>query len=89
MKLKSKQGAYFATDSFNIVYSLALFRNKEVKAMITTGEGKFFSNGLDLQSLISSSKEPKSQAFLQDAMQLIARILTFPAVTIAALNGEP
>ena len=65
-----------------------MFRNKEVKALITTGEGKFFSNGLDLQSLISSSEKEKAQAFLQNAMRLLARILTFPVVTIAALNGE-
>ena len=55
-------------------------------ALVTTGEGKFYSNGLDLDWMMSSGDE--SKGFLSEVHQLLGRILTFPAITVAAVNGH-
>jgi Delta3-Delta2-enoyl-CoA isomerase len=54
-------------------------------ALVTTGEGKFYSNGLDLEWLASAS-DPGG--FMDQVHRLLVRILTFPAVTVAAVNGH-
>ena len=54
--------------------------------MITTGEGKFYSNGLDIEFLLGRTPEELLE-FLGDVQKLLGRVLTFPAVTVAALNG--
>ncbi|RIA89025.1 ClpP/crotonase-like domain-containing protein [Glomus cerebriforme] len=55
----------------------------EPAALITTGEGKFFSNGLDLEHAISTP------GFFDDYyLKLLTRILTFPIPTVAAINGH-
>jgi enoyl-CoA hydratase/carnithine racemase len=55
-------------------------------AVVWTGTGKFFSNGLDLARLGSSPGEfaETNTAFLK----FMGRMLTFPAYTVAALNGH-
>ena len=58
-----------------------------VKAVITTGEGKFYSNGLDVEYLLSLDPE-KRLDLLSDSQKLMRRVLTFPAVTVAAMNGK-
>ena len=55
-------------------------------ALVTTGEGKCYSNGLDLDWMMSSGDE--SKGFLSEVHQLLGRILTFPAITVAAVNGH-
>ena len=56
-------------------------------ALVTVGEGKFYSNGLDLDWL--SSQQPElTRAFLADFEALFARLLMFPMITVAALNGH-
>jgi len=51
-------------------------------ALITTGEGKFFSNGLDL------NWDGMNPTFIRTFVEgLFLRILTFPIPTIAAING--
>jgi enoyl-CoA hydratase/carnithine racemase len=54
-------------------------------ALVTTGEGKFYSNGLHLEWLGSA---PDPEAFMNRVHRLLIRVLTFPAVTIAAVNGH-
>lgn len=54
-------------------------------ALVTTGQGKFYSNGLDLEWLGSV---PDPDAFLARVHRLLIRVLTFPAVTVAAVNGH-
>jgi enoyl-CoA hydratase/carnithine racemase len=54
-------------------------------AVVTTGEGKFYSNGLDLDWLGTA---PDAAAFLDAVHRLLVRMLTFPAVTVAAVNGH-
>jgi enoyl-CoA hydratase/carnithine racemase len=55
------------------------------KALVTTGSGKFYSNGLDLDYLMSSGD---AQAYLTRVLDVLARILVFPAYTVAAINGH-
>ncbi len=54
---------------------------------MTTGVGKFYSNGLDLQEMMTKSNDG-GQEFLRSAQKLFHRLLVFPKPTIAALNGR-
>lgn len=56
-------------------------------AVVLTGDGKFFSNGLDLEWM--SQAPPESiPAVAERSMQVCARLLTFPTAVIAAINGH-
>ncbi len=55
-------------------------------ALVTTGADKFYSNGLDLEWL--GSIGPEATGFLSDVHRLFGRLLGFPAVTVAAVNGH-
>lgn len=55
-------------------------------ALVTTGSGKFYSNGLDLDWLLGDGAG--DQSFLDDVHRLLLRILEFPAITVAAVNGH-
>ena len=54
-------------------------------AVVVVGEGKFFSNGLDLD-WVSTADDPSS--FMASVHRLFGRLLLFPAYTVAALNGH-
>jgi enoyl-CoA hydratase/carnithine racemase len=56
-------------------------------ALVTTGAGKFYSNGLDLDWMMARGRE-EAEAYLASVLAIFARVLTFPAVTVAALNGH-
>ncbi|ROZ88762.1 enoyl-CoA hydratase-related protein [Gordonia sp. OPL2] len=60
----------------------------ETKAtgLITAGEGKFYSNGLDLDWLIANSE--RGDWYVDQVHNLFARMLTFPLPTVAAVNGH-
>ena len=62
------------------------FRNENVKVLITTGDGKFYSNGIDLE-WITKAKPESTKSFVGGFRKLMQRILIFPAITVAALNG--
>jgi enoyl-CoA hydratase/carnithine racemase len=55
--------------------------------VVTMGEGKFFSNGFDLEYLGSLDVDALL-GFVDHSCALLARILTFPAPTAAAINGH-
>lgn len=55
-------------------------------ALVVTGTGKFFSNGLDLDWMGANRDE--SPAMLAEVHRLFGRLLTFPAFTVAAVNGH-
>jgi len=55
--------------------------------LVTTADGKFFSNGFDLD-LLMSLRGAELGEFIASANALLGRVLTFPAPTIAALNGH-
>lgn len=54
--------------------------------LVLTGEGKFFSNGLDLVWL--SEDADGGQSTFELLYTLLARLLVFPAPTVAAVNGH-
>jgi enoyl-CoA hydratase/carnithine racemase len=54
-------------------------------ALVTTGTGRFYSNGLDLDWLLSGAA---AEGFVDDVHRLFGRILGFPAYTVAAVNGH-
>ncbi len=57
-------------------------------ALVTTGTGKFFSNGLDLDWAMSGEADMSFVALALETQKLLARTLTFPHPTVAAINGH-
>ena len=55
-------------------------------ALVLTGDGKFFSNGLDLARFGNDVEE--FTVTLKALNKFIGRLLVFPAYTVAALNGH-
>ena len=55
-------------------------------ALVTTGQGKFYSNGLDLDWL--GGHLDQYDAYVERVHGLFARVLTFAVPTVAALNGH-
>jgi enoyl-CoA hydratase/carnithine racemase len=55
-------------------------------ALVTTGDGKFYSNGLDLDWLASAPD--RAPEYLAAVYRLLGRMLGFPALTVAAVNGH-
>lgn len=55
-------------------------------ALVTIGEGKFYSNGIDLDWLSTGAKD--LDGFIRTMHQMLARVLAFPVPTVAALNGH-
>ena len=57
-------------------------------AVVLTGEGKFFSNGLDLDWMMANAEEGGPSLVVNGLQGLYSRLLTFPTPTIAAVNGH-
>jgi enoyl-CoA hydratase/carnithine racemase len=70
----------------------ALEKEEGPAALITTAtDPKFFSNGLDLawiSALAEGDPDGERAAFSVEFMTLMARIITFPVPTLAAVNGH-
>ena len=56
-------------------------------ALITTGSAKHYSNGLDVDHIATISR-PEISAYVNTVEKVLGRILTFPAPTVAAVNGH-
>ncbi len=56
------------------------------KALVTTGTAKFYSNGLDLDHMRGADVD--SGAYLKSVLAIMGRILIFPCITAAAVNGH-
>jgi len=55
-------------------------------ALVLVGDGKFFSNGLDLDGFAT---DPESAGAVVDGVhRLFGRMVLFPAYTVAAINGH-
>ncbi|WP_284746453.1 enoyl-CoA hydratase/isomerase family protein [Amycolatopsis sp. RTGN1] len=54
--------------------------------LVTTGGGKFYSNGLDLEWLMANGD--KASEYVAEVQELFARVLTLPVPTVAAINGH-
>ena len=63
-----------------------LYSYEDAIAVITTGKDKFYSNGLDLDEMGSLSESENVDSF-NDIQKLFGRLLAFPMLTIAAING--
>ena len=55
--------------------------------MVTIGEGKYYSTGIDVNWLGNLDIKEVTR-FLGNFFGLLARLLVFPLVTVAALNGK-
>jgi enoyl-CoA hydratase/carnithine racemase len=64
-----------------------LERSEQPGALVITGEGKFFSNGLDLEWM-GSAPPGGAEDVLRRVHALFARLLVFPTATVAAINGH-
>ncbi|NEK87494.1 enoyl-CoA hydratase/isomerase family protein, partial [Blastococcus saxobsidens] len=56
------------------------------RALVTTATGKFFSNGLDLDWLYAHAGQ--HEAYVVRVHELLARVLSLPLITVAALQGH-
>ena len=56
-------------------------------ALVTVGEGRTYSTGLDLEALMETERD-RVEAFMDDLHGLFARILAFRRPTVAAINGH-
>ncbi len=64
-----------------------LAEDDEVRAVVVTGEGKFFGNGLDLKWMKTRNPE-EIFLFLLDVTQLLKETALFPKPVIGAINGH-
>jgi Delta3-Delta2-enoyl-CoA isomerase len=63
-------------------------RTEGPKALVTTGTGKFYSNGLDLDEMMRGGTQESAERYLHGALALLGRFLVFPCITVAAVNGH-
>ncbi|WP_431683332.1 enoyl-CoA hydratase-related protein [Kitasatospora sp. KL5] len=56
------------------------------RALVTAARGKFYSNGLDLDWLFANTD--RALEYVSSVQELLARMLTLPVVTVAALQGH-
>jgi enoyl-CoA hydratase/carnithine racemase len=87
--LRMHEGENRFTPDFLAAYGRALdeVEKTEGMALVTTGEGKFYSNGLALDGLAGKSAD-EIRSYLREVHRLFARVLAFPRATVAALNGH-
>ena len=62
-------------------------KSEGAAALVTTGEGKFYSTGLDLTWMMGDGAG-ELDAFMGDVHRLFARVLSFPTAAVAAVNGH-
>ena len=73
---------------YNLTVLLCFFVSyKDAKALVTIGEGKYYCLGMDLEQ-IATMPGLESLDFVYEVQVLLSRLLTFPLVTVAAVNGE-
>ncbi|MEV6206111.1 enoyl-CoA hydratase-related protein [Kitasatospora sp. NPDC051914] len=56
------------------------------RALVTAARGRFYSNGLDLDWLFANTD--RALEYVSSVQELLARMLTLPVVTVAALQGH-
>ena len=85
-----RKSKFLYNTPFNLLHYyyiyFALSRNPSCRILITTGEGKFYSNGLDLGWL--SVNKDKFDDVAKALMDTVWRLIHFPIPTVAAINGK-
>ncbi|MFE0024318.1 enoyl-CoA hydratase-related protein [Amycolatopsis sp. NPDC059021] len=78
----------FSPEWLKTVHSLldTVADSTDPAALITTGGGRFYSNGLDLEWLMGHGDQAES--YLAEVNELFARVLTLGVPTVAAINGH-
>ncbi|GIF00984.1 enoyl-CoA hydratase/isomerase family protein [Paractinoplanes rishiriensis] len=61
-------------------------KGDEARALVTTASGKIWSNGLDLEWLFEHPEQ--FTAYTSQVHNLLARVLSLPLITVAALQGH-
>jgi len=59
---------------------------KGERALVTVATGKFFSNGLDLDVLLSETD--RAPGYVRSVQRLFSDLLTLPAPSVAAISGH-
>ena len=62
-------------------------KDPDVKAVILTGEGKFFSFGFDIPEFLGFPRESFAR-YLKKFTDLLTYMFVFPKPVVAALNGH-
>ncbi len=65
----------------------ALAADEDLRALILTGTGAYFSAGLDLKEVPSYSPQ-EQRAMVEEVNRVFACLYAFPLPTIAAINGH-
>ena len=76
----------FSPDWMHQVHDLLGEVTADPAPLVTTAEGKIWSNGLDLEWLQANPTE--FQSYISDAQHLLARMLELPVPTVAAVQGH-
>jgi len=71
---------------FNVILD-NVEENKSCRGLMTTGSGKFYSNGIDLEWLSSASCEDLI-SFSHNLNAFLLRLVMFPLPTMAVMNGH-
>lgn len=61
--------------------------NESARALVTVGADRHYSNGFDI-AFLESLDGPGLVEFMSRSLGLLARLLTFPVPTVAAVNGH-
>ena len=64
-----------------------VYSDVRINALIITGEGKSFSQGLDIEYLFSAGTEGAAK-FIDECMEMVGRLLILPIPSVAASNGH-
>lgn len=65
----------------------AIENDENAKAVLISGEQKYFAHGLDLETLLEM-KQTDFYQFVENTMVMVARLLTFPIPVVAVVNGH-
>jgi enoyl-CoA hydratase/carnithine racemase len=65
-----------------------ILRNDAKALILTGGDGKFFSNGHDVVWLEKKFDSGEAELFIREYYQLVARFMSLPIPTVAAINGH-
>mgnify|MGYP006336164501 FL=1 len=79
----------FNRDSLDAIHAALdqVEASTEPSALVTVGAGRFYSNGLDLAWMAQAGTQAATEN-VQRVHELLVRMLTFPVITVAALNGH-